>query len=203
MKVINTVESIREVLGEPNTLASKKIYTYLNEQMKAFIQFSPMVLISTVDSDGYPTISPKGEQAGFVRVTEDNKLLIPELRGNKLAFSLSNLVNQNKIALFFMVPGTSETLRVHGKCRLLVSDEICQSLASDSHNALLVLEIEVDNAYFHCGKAFLRSRLWLPDTWQEKMNISLGKEISQNVGENDDYANDLDKAIKGRYVSDI
>lgn len=181
MKVISSFDDVRNILGEPNPRAKKKIYPYLNERMKDFVQLSPMVMISTVDSEGYPTISPKGEQAGFVRITDNNTILIPEFRGNNLAFSLANIVNKNKIALFFMVPRTSETLRVHGKCRLLVDEDICQSITSETQNALLFLEVDVENAYFHCGKAFLRSQLWSTDTWQEEMKISLGQEVAQNV----------------------
>ena len=95
MRELTSVEQIRSIVGEPNPLASKKIYTCLNEQMRAFIQSSPLVMLSTVDELGFPTISPKGDKAGFVRVQDQNTLLLPELRGNKLGrVDLSSLFLQ-------------------------------------------------------------------------------------------------------------
>ena len=183
MEILNSFEDVRNVIGEPNPVANKKIYYFLNDRMTNFISLSPMMMLSTLDSDGFPTISPKGDDAGFVRAVDKNTLLIPELRGNKLAFSLSNIVEQNKVALIFLVPGTNESLRVHGTCRLLTGDDICKSLASKSHQALLVMEVKVSNAYFHCGKAFLRSKTWQADSWREKIKISFGREIAENTGD--------------------
>ena len=203
MKVLSTFEEVREIVGEPNPVASKKIYSFLNDRMTNFISLSPIMMLSTVDSDGFPTISPKGDEAGFVKVLDNNTLLIPELRGNKLAFSLSNIVQQNKVALIFLVPGTVESLRVHGTCRLLKGNEICKSLASKSHQALLVMEVKVTNAYFHCGKAFLRSKTWQPDSWSEKLKISFGQEIADNIGENSEFVETLDAGVKERYVTDL
>lgn len=203
MEVLSTFEKVREVVGEPNPVASKKIYSSLNDRMTNFVSLSPIMMLSTVDSDGFPTISPKGDEAGFVKVLDKNTLFIPELRGNKLAFSLSNIVQQNKVALIFLVPGTVESLRVHGTCRLLKGNEICKSLASKSHQALLVMEVKVTNAYFHCGKAFLRSKTWQPDSWSEKLKISFGQEIADNIGENSAFVETLDAGVKERYITDL
>jgi PPOX class probable FMN-dependent enzyme len=203
MEILSTFEEVREIVGEPNPVANKKIYSSLNDRMTNFISLSPVMMLSTVDSDGFPTISPKGDEAGFVKVLDNKTLLIPELRGNKLAFSLSNIVNQNKVALIFLVPGTVESLRVHGTCRLIKGNEICKSLASKSHQALLVMEVKVANAYFHCGKAFLRSKTWQPDSWSEKLKISFGQEIAENIGENSEFVDTLDAGVKERYVTDL
>lgn len=199
MEEIKEFSQIREILGEPNPVAIKKIYPYLNERMIKFIATSPIMMLSTVDSEGFPTVSPKGDKPGFVNTPDKNTLLIPELRGNKLAFSLANLVEQNKIGLIFIVPGSVESLRVHGTCRLVKSDKLCQSMASASHNALLVFEVRVTNAYFHCGKAFLRSNTWKPETWPEKIKVSFGQEIA----ENSDFIESLDAGVNQRYITDL
>ncbi len=203
MDEFKSFADVRQKIGEPNPVASKKIYSFLNERMAHFISSSPLMMLSTVDSEGFPTISPKGDEAGFVQVVDQNTLLIPELRGNKLAFSLANIIDQNKVALIFMVPGTVESLRVHGTCRLLKDDQICRSLGSKSHNALLVMEVKVTNAYFHCGKAFLRSKTWQPDSWSEKIKISFGQEIANNTGESSEYISDFDAGVKARYITDL
>ena len=203
MEELSNIEDIREIIGEPNPVTSKKIYSFLNDRMTDYISSSPIMMLSTVDSDGFPTISPKGDDAGFVRVSDKHTLLIPELRGNKLAFSLGNVVQQNKVALIFIVPGTVETLRVHGTCRLIKGNEICQTLVSKPHQALLVMEVKVTNAYFHCGKAFLRSKTWQPDSWSEKLKISFGQEIADNIGENSEFVEALDAGVKERYITDL
>ncbi|WP_022939765.1 MSMEG_1061 family FMN-dependent PPOX-type flavoprotein [Psychromonas hadalis] len=200
---IKTEQELREIIGSANPMASKKIYPFLNERMVNFIEKSPLLMLSTVDQFGFPTISPKGDKAGFVQIDKQGRLLIPELRGNKLAFSLTNILQHPQVALFFMVPGSLETLRIHGECRLLTGELLCKKLASHSHNALLVLEVTVKNAYFHCAKALLRSQLWQSATWPEPIKISFGKEIAENSGADDAFIEQVDKAVAGRYVTDL
>lgn len=195
MTEITTEDKLRTIIGVANPMASKKIYSFLNERMLGFIEKSPLMMLSTVDEFGFPTISPKGDKAGFVQIDKQGRLLIPELPGNKLAFSLTNILQHPQVALFFMVPGSLETLRVHGECRLLSDALLCKKLTSNSHNALLVLEITVKNAYFHCAKAFLRSQFWQSATWPDPIKISFRKEIAENSG--------ADEAVTGRNVTDL
>jgi uncharacterized protein len=39
----------------------------------------------------------------------------------------------------------------------------CVTVHSDFHQARAVLRIDVNEVYFHCGKAAMRSRLWSND----------------------------------------
>jgi len=203
MVEIKTEDKLREIIGSANPVASKKIYPFLNERMVGFIQKSPLVMLSTVDEFGFPTVSPKGDKPGFVKIDKQGRLLLPELRGNKLAFSLKNILQHPQVALFFVVPGSLETLRVHGECRLVMSELLCKKLASDSHNALLVLEITVKNAYFHCAKALLRSQLWESATWPDPIKISFGKEIAENSGADEQFIKQVDDAVAQRYVTEL
>lgn len=200
---INSEAQLREIIGSPNPMASKKIYHFLNPRMLDFIEKSPLLMLSTVDEFGFPTISPKGDKPGFVKIDKQGRLLIPELRGNKLAFSLNNILQHPQVALFLLVPGSMETLRIHGECKLVTGELICKKLASDSHNALLVLEVTVKNAYFHCAKALLRSQLWQSNTWPDPIKISFGKEIAENSGADEQFIKQVDEAVAGRYVSDL
>ncbi|EGR3948836.1 pyridoxamine 5'-phosphate oxidase family protein [Vibrio cholerae] len=203
MKELCSLEEVRQVIGDPNPLASKKIYTTLNSRMQEFIKTSPLLMLSTVDEFGFPTISPKGDIAGFVKVRGANTILLPELRGNKLAFSLENIVaTNNKVGLIFLRPGTVETLRVHGGCKLL-EGSICDEATGSTHRALMVLEISVKNAYFHCGKAFLRSKAWDNSTYLEPMKVSFGKEIADNTDADEEFIKTTDSAVQGRYKTDL
>ncbi|GLS90015.1 phosphohydrolase [Psychromonas marina] len=203
MNEITTEAQLRKVIGVANPMTSKKIYNFLNARMLAFIEKSPLLMLSTVDQHGFPTISPKGDKPGFVKVDQKGRLLIPELRGNKLAFSLTNILQNQQVALYFMVPGSMETLRVHGECRLLSGELLCKKLASNSHNALLALEITVQDAYFHCAKALLRSQLWESATWPEPIKVSFGKEIAENSGADEQFIKQVDDAVASRYEKEL
>ncbi|MEH6345368.1 MAG: MSMEG_1061 family FMN-dependent PPOX-type flavoprotein [Bermanella sp.] len=203
MEELNSLDAIRAVLGEPRSTALKKIYSELNPRMTEFISRSPLIMMSTVDEDGWPTISPRGDVPGFVQSQDSGTLLIPEYKGNKLAFSLQNLLVNNKVALLFTLPGVSEVLRVHGTCRILKDPELCRQLASSSQNALMVIEVRVINAYFHCGKAMLRSQAWNSKAWPEPMKVSLGLEVAENTKQDNEFAADYDKGVNERYVTDL
>ncbi|SIS90023.1 MSMEG_1061 family FMN-dependent PPOX-type flavoprotein [Neptunomonas antarctica] len=195
---------IRAAIGEPNPLTRKKIYNHLNARMQAFIRTSPLAMLATVDESGFPTISPKGDKAGFIQVKDDKTLLLPELKGNKLAFSLTNIVNSNnKVGLIFLRPGTTETLRVHGTCRLFKGNDICTSVAGSTQQALLVLEIAVSNAYFHCGKALLRSKAWNAESHQTPITVSFGKEIAENTSSTEELIQEIDAGVQSRYITDL
>lgn len=203
MRNIESVEQVRGVIGEPNPLAEKKIYGYINDRMQSFIETSPLLMLSTVDELGFPTISPKGDKPGFVQVKDSNTLLIPELKGNKLAFSLQNIVSSNnKVGLIFLRPGTVECLRAHGTCKLFEGD-ICDEVSGHSHRALLVLEVSVTKAYFHCGKAFLRSKVWDSTSYLPPMKISFGREIADNTANNRQFIEEVDAGVQERYISDL
>lgn len=201
--MISTFDEVREILGSPNANLEKKIYRYLNPRMVRFIEHSPLVFISTIDSEGFPTISPKGDHPGFVKVEGTSTLYLPERKGNKLAFSFQNILQGSKAALLFIVPGTHEVLRVQGGCELLNDTEINRQLASHSHDALLVNRFTVDTCYFHCGKALLRSQLFSPDLVLEDMQISFGLELSDNGGFDRCEADAFDLGVKGRYRTDL
>lgn len=200
---ISHIDQIRNILGEPSPMASGKIYDHLNERMVHFIQHSPLVMVSTVDTDGFPSISPKGDDPGFVQVENASHLLIPERKGNKLAFSFQNVLEGSKVGLLFMVPGTSEVLRVHGTPTLVHDESLNRQLTSKTQQALLVMRLQVSNAYFHCGKALIRSGLWNPETPQQKIRVSFGQEIAENRSLSNNEANAIDNGVNERYQTDL
>jgi PPOX class probable FMN-dependent enzyme len=160
-------------------------------------------MLATVDCDGYPTISPKGDAAGSICVKDKQTLLLPERKGNKLAFSFENLMGHPQAGLIFIVPGTPETLRVHGNCRVLHDPVLCNEMASSTHDALLVVEIAITNCYFHCAKALLRSQVWMPETWRSRQKVSFGEEIFGQSADAKSAAEQLDEGVNSRYLTDL
>ena len=203
MATIQTTRRLRELIGTANNLVRQKIHSQLNDSARNFVARSPMLFFATCGDSGMPQVSPKGDAPGFVHVEDDHTLLIPERKGNKLAFTLENILSNPKVALIFVVPGTCETLRIEGHAQLDDNAALCEEFSARGSPALLVTRIHIDNVYFHCAKAFLRSELWKSRTWSEEINISFGKEIAQRGGLKDEKIEEFDAAVRSRYKTDL
>jgi len=110
MAIIADLTQLRALLGEPNPQVPRKIHRRLNRQAQAFIARAPMMFLATTDVSGQSTVSPKGDGPGFARVADDQTLLIPEQKGNKLLFSLQNVLANPRVSMIFLVPGTRKNL---------------------------------------------------------------------------------------------
>jgi len=203
MAKIGDITTLRKLIGSPSELVPFKIHRRLNERAIDFIGKSPMLMLSTADASGHATVSPKGDPAGFVHVPDDRTLLIPERKGNKLIFTLQNILANPKVGLIFLVPGTCETLRVQGHAELVDDADVCDRLSMRGNKALLVIRVSVTECYFHCAKAFIRGELWNPDTWPEKIPISFGEEIAEQGGMARETAAEFDKGVAQRYKTDL
>jgi len=200
---VGTVEALRKIIGSPNEQVPLKIHRELNARAIEFIGKSPMLMLATSDAAGRPTVSPKGDLPGFVQVEDRRTLRIPERKGNKLIFSLTHILENPHVGLIFLIPGTSESLRVQGTAELLDDSDLRATLAARGSPALLILRVTVTECYFHCAKAFLRSDLWKPETWPEKMAISFGEEIAESGGLQREAIAEFDRAVGERYQTDL
>jgi uncharacterized protein len=203
MAKIGEAARLREIIGSPSELVPYKIHPELNDRAIAFIGKSPMLMLSTADETGHATVSPKGDPAGFVQVPDRRTLLIPERKGNKLIFTLQNILANPRVGLIFLVPGTSETLRVQGTADLLDDADLCERLSMRGNPALLAIRITVTECYFHCAKAFLRGELWKPETWPDKIKISFGEEIAERGGMAPETTAEFDRGVTQRYKTDL
>jgi PPOX class probable FMN-dependent enzyme len=136
---------------------------------KKFIKMSPFCVLATSATDGSVDASPRGGHPGFVRVANPNALLMPDRAGNNRIDSLRNIVEGSGfVQLIFFVPGIDETLRVDGKGTLSAEGELLATMEEFGKLPRAVLRIDVKEAYFHCGKALMRARLWSKDTQVER-----------------------------------
>jgi PPOX class probable FMN-dependent enzyme len=163
--VVKDTAELQQLLGEPKEVVKQKVVNKLDEAMTNFIYRSPLLFIASYARNGLPDISPKGDAPGFVQVTQEGTLLIPERLGNKLMFGFNNILENNSVGLIFVVPGTRETLRIKGKATLSRDPVWLQALAAQGKPALLCTHVEVAECFFHCGKAMIRSNLWKPENW--------------------------------------
>jgi PPOX class probable FMN-dependent enzyme len=162
---IRTIEDLREVYGFPpaDSAAVRIVLPSLHKHHQAFIALSPFVIIASADAQGRPDVSPKGDLPGFVVVPDEHALLIPDRPGNKKLLTLSNIVENPHVSLIFFIPGRTDTLRVNGKARLTTDPTVLAQFAVQGKTPQSALVVRVDLAWFHCGKAFIRSQLWEQD----------------------------------------
>lgn len=162
---ITNEKEIEAVIGERQEWIESKIFTELDAVMMEFIIRSPLVIVSTIDEQGYVDVSPKGDPPGFVLVKDSTCLLIPERPGNKLTYGFRNILRNGGIGLLFLLPNQRETLRVKGIATLHNDPEILEKMEVNGKPALMYTRVEIKECFIHCGKALIRSRLWKPEAW--------------------------------------
>jgi uncharacterized protein len=183
MTQICTIEDLKTHYGEVSALAARKVMTRLDRHARDFIAHSPFLVMATADAGGWPDASPKGDAPGFVTVQDDHHILLPDRLGNNRVDGFQNLMTNPKLGLIFFVPGVDHTLRVNGTARLLTDAALCARFAVNRKPACAVLELKVEQAFFHCGKALIRSRLWKPEAWQPAAGLaSLGAALADQIG---------------------
>ncbi len=193
--LIRTEAELREVIAEPNAVIEQKIFDHVDEFASAFIREAPLLLLATVGRDGGLDVSPKGDAAGFVHVEDEKTLVIPDRPGNKLAYGFSNILANPAVGLIFVVPGVVETLRVNGRAEITRDPALLERLTARNKPAILATRVHVDESFFHCGKAFVRSSLWKPATWPEGVKANIGKQIAKRNRAGDDLADAIDKGL--------
>jgi uncharacterized protein len=200
---LETVEHVRTIVGEPNPATPFKVLDALDPMSIDFIARAPFLMLATASGDGMPDVSPKGDEPGFVAVVDPHTLLIPDRKGNRLIFSLQNILANPQISVIFVVPGTEETLRVQGRASLTADPAVLERLAARGQPALLAIRLAVDKCYFHCAKAFKRSRLWQSDSWPARQRISFGKQLAPRLGGDEKLAEHIDQLIETDYKENL
>ncbi len=200
---LTTTAQVRAIIGPELPVVRAKLFQTLDATARGFIARSPFLLIATSGAGGAPDVSPKGDGPGFVAVDPDGSLLIPERKGNKLIFTLQNLLAQPRVGLIFLVPGTEETLRVQGTAELTADPALLARLTARGQPALLAIRVRVETCYFHCAKAFRRSQLWQPATWPEPLRISFGKLMAAKLGGGAEVEAAIDRAVAEDYETGL
>jgi len=165
---ITTVDALTDLVGEPNQRARNKVRTTLHALDRKWLAASPFCLLATADADGRCDVSPKGDPAGdLVHVLDDRTLAIAERPGNRRVDGFRNVLANPHVGLIFLIPGRGDTLRVNGRARLVSDAPFFDAMVVKGHRPLVALVVEVEEVFHHCSKAFLRSRLWDPESWDD------------------------------------
>ncbi len=163
---ISSDAELTELLGEPTDAARDKVRTSLLEIDRQWLAASPFCVVSTSAPDGSCDTSPKGDPAGFVHVIDDTTIAIPERKGNRRADGYRNVLVNPHVGLMFVIPGRGDTLRINGRAHLVSDAPWFDEMVVKGHRPVLALVVEIDEIFGHCAKAFMRSQLWHPETWQ-------------------------------------
>ena len=184
MDTIEDIGTIRGLYGEPSERAVKKQLPRLEKHSRAFIALSPFLVIASADASGRVDASPKGDAPGFVRVLDDETLLIPDRLGNNRVDTIGNLLSRPGVGLLFFVPGLRETLRVNGTAQITTDPALLEPSAVNGRPPRSGILVTVDEVYFHCGKAIIRSDLWNPDKRVKLADFPpLGRIIAEQIGD--------------------
>ncbi len=184
MEFINTVEELREIYGSPSKTSIVKETRHITPQYRAYIEASPFCGLATVGPEGLDC-SPRGDMPGFVRVHDENTLMMPDRRGNNRVDSLVNIVRDPRIALMFLIPGHGNCLRVNGEAQIAVDDELSDSFGVNGKAPRSVIVIRTNAVYFQCARAILRSRIWDSASHVETAGLPSAGEILAEVSNND------------------
>jgi PPOX class probable FMN-dependent enzyme len=179
---IENPEQLRELYGMPSERAVKKQLDRLDPHCRAFIARSPFLVIASSDPAGRCDASPKGDAPGFVAVIDEHRLLIPDRLGNNRTDTLGNLLARPGVGLIFFVPGINETLRVNGRASLATDPALLTPLAVNGKMPRSGILVAVEEVYFHCGKALIRSDLWNPDRHVRRGDFpSMGRILADQI----------------------
>ena len=200
---ITTPERLREIVGEAMPGLDLKNQDVLDEFAIDFLGRSPFLVLSTSDTAGNLDASPKGDTPGFVLVEDEKTLVIPDRPGNKLVYGHLNIMANAKVGVLFLIPGTPETLRVNGTAELTADPDLLARLAARGKPAVLAIRVHVEECFFHCAKAFMRSKLWQADSWPERQKISFGRMLAKRVGGDEKVAKAVDKAVETDYRDNL
>ncbi|HHZ67776.1 MAG TPA: pyridoxamine 5'-phosphate oxidase family protein [Alphaproteobacteria bacterium] len=181
---IITESKLRSVYDRPSDLAVAKQLNRLDTYCRHFIKLSPFVLLATTDHQGRIDVSPRGDAPGFVHAVDDRTLHLPDRRGNNRLDSLTNIVQTSNVGLLFMIPGFMECLRVNGAAQIRQDSSLIARAEVQGKKPTSVILISVQEAFFQCGKALARSRLWDPHT-QVDRNVmpGLGRILKEQTSE--------------------
>ena len=164
MTEIKDANALRDIYKQPVDRAVQKQLDHLDVHCRRFIELSPFVVLASSGADGRSDASPRGGPAGFVKVLDDNRLAFGDSPGNNRLDTLSNITAHPQIGLLFFVPGVNETLRVNGTASTTTDARLREAMSVERKLPASVMVVDVHEAYLHCAKALMRSKLWDVDT---------------------------------------
>lgn len=171
MTRIDSREKLAEIYGAPMELAVAKCLSGLDPHSKHFIRLSPFAVISSADGRGNADASPRGDEPGFIKVLDDNTIVMPDRPGNNRIDTLSNIIENPKVGMLFLVPGFNETLRVNGVAEISIDPDLLALFPAKPKPPITAIRITIEEVFLHCAKSLMRSRLWDADSRVDRKTL--------------------------------
>ena len=202
-ETIRTAEELRELVGAPLPAVRDKVIDHLRDVHRQWLAHTAFVVVATSGADGRTDASPKGDPPGqLVHVLDDRTIALAERPGNRRADGYLNILDTPHAGLVCIIPGRGDTLRINGRARLVRDAPWFDEMVVKGHRPLLALVIDVEEVYFHCAKAFMRSRMWHPDEW-DPTAVSSRAEISKLLERPDETIEALEEYYGSQYSTGL
>jgi uncharacterized protein len=193
MSIIASVEELEAIYGQPNDASTVKVADRITPEYRKLIEASPFAAFATGGPEGLDC-SPRGDAAGFVRIHDDKTLMMPDRRGNNRVDSLRNIVRDPRVALLFLIPGVGSTLRINGKAHVSTDVSLCDSFKTEDKVPRSVVVMTIDEVYFQCARAIVRSDLWNPARHVSPKDLPSPGQILANMTDNKVGGEEYDRA---------
>lgn len=179
---IENIDELEALYGTATGRAKDKVLTSLEKHAINFIGKSPFLVLSTFNTSGQLDASPRGGNAGFVKVLDHNAIAIPNAKGNNRLDSFRNVVDTGRAGALFLIPGMDEALRINGSAYLTTDPSILELFSGETHPPKTCLIIEVEEVFLHCAKALMRSKLWSDEYKIERTELpSMGHMLKDQL----------------------
>jgi PPOX class probable FMN-dependent enzyme len=162
---ITSTDELEAIVGTPEPRVAAKTRDRLHEVDRQWLAAAPLAFVATADEHGRVDVSPKGDPAGFVLVLDDTTIAVPERPGNRRADGFRNILRNPQVGMVFVIPGRGDTLRINGRATIVRDAPFLDDMVVRGHRPALALLVDIEEVFFHCSKAFLRSKAWQPETW--------------------------------------
>jgi PPOX class probable FMN-dependent enzyme len=183
MSIIATTEQLEAIYGVPNDASTVKVADRVTPPYRVLIEKSPFAALATSGPEGLDC-SPRGDLPGFVRIHDEKTLMMPDRRGNNRCDSLRNIVRDPRVALMFLIPGSGTTLRINGSAYVSADPELLASFRMEGKVPRTVIVLSVDEIYFQCARAIVRSDLWNPDKRVDPRSLPTPGQILAAMSDN-------------------
>ena len=169
--VVENEDELRSVVGSPLKRALDKELSVIDDASRQFIAHAPFVFIASSSEQGILDISPKGDPAGFVVVLDERTLAIPDRLGNRRLDTFRNVLVNPHVALIFVIPGITYTLRASGEAIIVRDAELRDRMAVNGKAPDHALVVSITTVFSHCPKCMIRAGLWNQEKWPDTTNL--------------------------------
>jgi PPOX class probable FMN-dependent enzyme len=199
---VTSEEELAALVGAPTERVRDKVRPALHPLDREWLAHSPFCLVATADAEGNCDVSPKGDPPGFTLVLDDRTIALPERPGNRRVDGFRNVLANPHVGLVYLLPGRGDTLRINGRARLVSEAPFLEAMVVKGNRPALALVVHIDEVFYHCSKAFLRSGLWKPESWEPEAVASRPR-ISKALERPEDSLEELERYYGPAYADGL